>query len=94
MLGVLCALLVNATLLLVHFSIMSKFYVLVLCVRVCVQLCCMNWFFVDNVVQLLFYVNMCACHAYFTINLLYLLSTHVEYSRVNNTVVSCSALCY
>jgi len=27
-------------------------------------------FFVDNVVRLLFYVNKCACHVYFTINLL------------------------
>ena len=23
-------------------------------------------FFIDNVVRLLFYVNMCACHVYFT----------------------------
>jgi len=33
-------------------------------------------FFIDNVVRMLFYVNMCACHVYFTITLLtYLLTT-------------------
>ena len=27
-------------------------------------------FFIDNVVRMLFYVNICACHVYFTITLL------------------------
>jgi len=31
---------------------------------------CINCFFIDNVVRLLFYVNVCACHVYFTINVL------------------------
>ena len=34
---------------------------------------CMNCFFIDNIMCLLSYVNMCACHVYFTINLLNLL---------------------
>jgi len=36
----------------------------------CTCMYCMNCFFIDNVVHLLFYVNMCACRVYFTINLL------------------------
>jgi len=31
---------------------------------------CINCFFIDNVLRLLSYVNVCACHVYFTINLL------------------------
>ena len=31
---------------------------------------CMNCFFIKNVTHLPFYVNTCACHVYFTINLL------------------------
>jgi len=32
---------------------------------------CMNCFFIDNVVRLLFNVNMCTCHVYVTIKLTY-----------------------
>jgi len=50
---------------------------------VCVSIClcvCIVWtvFSIDNVVCLLSYVNMCACHVYFTVNFLtYLLHMHV-----------------
>jgi len=48
--------LINATLLLVHFFIMSKLYVFYVYVYVLYEL----FFFIDNVVRLLFYVNICA----------------------------------
>jgi len=54
--------LINATLLVVHLNIMSKFFLSLFYVYVCVL--CELFFFIDNV------VNMCACHVYFTINLL------------------------
>ena len=62
--------LINANLLLVHFFIMSKFYVFVF---LCTCTYCMNCFFIDNVARLLSRVHMCACHVYFTINSLNLL---------------------
>ena len=46
-----------------YLNFMSLFYV-----YACMY--CMNCCFIDNVVRLLFYVNMCACHVHFTINLL------------------------
>jgi len=57
---------INATLFLVYFFIMSKYC---LCF-ICTCMYCMNCFFVDNVVLRLPSVNTCACHVYFTINLL------------------------
>ena len=59
--------LTNATTLLVHFFIMSKFYVIVFCVSVYLL---SELFFIHNVGRLFFCVNMCACNAYFTITLL------------------------
>ena len=58
--------LINATLLLIHF---------LLCLNLCLcfmSTCmyCLNCFFIDNVVRAAFLRNMCACHEYFTINLL------------------------
>ena len=38
---------------------------------------CINCFFIDSVVRLLFYVNMCTCHVYFTINSLTYLLTYL-----------------
>ena len=45
--------------------------VCVLCLRVCIVLTVFidEVFFINNVVRLLSYVNMCAYHVYFTINL-------------------------
>jgi len=53
-----------------HFIAPSLFYyVQILCLCfMCMY--CMNCFFIDDVVRLLFYVNVCTCHVYFTINLL------------------------
>ena len=59
--------LINATSLLVHFCIMSKFCVLF---YVYVYVLYELFFFIDNVVRLLFYVNRYVCHVFFTINLL------------------------
>jgi len=55
--------LINATLLLVHFFIMSKIYVYIYVLYA---------LFFSSIIlcALLSYVNTCACHAYFTINLL------------------------
>jgi len=41
----------------------------------CTCMYCMNCFFISNVVRLLSYVNMCACHVYFTIYLFTYLHT-------------------
>jgi len=38
---------------------------------------CINCFFIDSVVRLLFYVNMCTCHVYFTISSLTYLLTYL-----------------
>jgi len=57
--------LMNATLSSVCFFAVSKFYVFFyVYVYVLYEL-----FFIDNVVRMLFYVNMCTCHVYFTITL-------------------------
>ena len=54
---------------------------------ICTCMYCMNCFFVDNVARLLSYVNMCACHVYFTINLLtYLLIEQLHsFAKENKT---------
>ena len=56
-----------------HFIARSLHSVLSLCLYFCVRIV----FFVDNVVHLVSYVNMCACHVYFTINLLTYYYTHL-----------------
>ena len=45
----------------------------------CTCMYCINRFFIDNIVRLLFYVNMCACHVYFTTNLLTYLTYLLTY---------------
>ena len=67
--------LINATLLLVHFFIISKLYVCCMCTCVCVCVCVYVlyelFFFIDNVVHLLSDVNV--CHAFYN-KLTYLLT--------------------
>jgi len=62
--------------------IKSVFYVLVLCLRVCIV-----WtvFFSSIMLcALLSYVNTCACHVYFTINLLIYLSCPLSQRRTSD----------
>ena len=76
--------LINATSLLVHFCIMSKFCVLF---YVYVYVLYELFFFIDNVVRLLFYVNRYVCHVFFYNKLTYLLTTvvHTAYLFVRGT---------
>jgi len=63
---------------------MSKFYVFVLYVRACIVRTV--FFFIDNVVRLLSYVNICARHVYLTINLLSLLT--------KKNITKCRGVCF
>jgi len=85
---------INATLSTFAFLLCLNFmYLFYVYVHVLYEL----FFFIDNVVRLLFYVNMCACHVYFTINLLTYLDIQTQrhtcqrhdHARENTAVVDC-----
>ena len=76
--------LINAILLLVHFLLCLYFISFYVHVYALYEL-----FFIGNVVSLPSYVNMCACHVYFTITLGFYLLTYCFWSAGSMLISRC-----